>query len=85
VSFLTVEEIDALVASPDRTTWLGRRDQAMLQLAVQTGLRVSELVALTVADVCLATGPHVRCSGKGRRQRCTPLTSQSVAVLRSWC
>lgn len=84
VSFLTVEEIDALVASPDRTTWLGRRDRALLVLAVQTGLRVSELVGLTVADVCLATGPHVRCSGKGRKQRCTPLTSESVAVLRAW-
>ena len=84
VSFLTAGEIDALVASPDQNTWIGRRDRALLHVAVQTGLRVSELVALTRADVSLATGAHVRCSGKGRKQRCTPLTSRSVAILRSW-
>ena len=83
-SFLTVDEIDALLASPDRNAWIGRRDHALLLPAVQTGLRVSELVALTCSDISLSTGAHVRCSGKGRKQRCTPLTSQTVAALRVW-
>jgi len=84
VSFLTVDEIEALLASPDREGWIGRRDYALLLLAVQTGLRVSELVALTCSDLSLATGAHVRCSGKGRKQRCTPLTSQAVATFGRW-
>ena len=84
VAFLTGEEIAALLRSPDRTGWIGRRDHALLLLAIQTGLRVSELVGVRVADVVLAAGPHVRCEGKGRKQRCTPLTSETVAVLREW-
>src|SRR2546426_2697931 len=84
VSFLTVDELEALLASPDRGGWIGRRDHALLLLAVQTGLRVSELVALTCSDLSLATGAHVRCSGKGRKQRCTPLTSQAVATIGRW-
>ena len=84
VSFLSVDEIDALLASPDRNAWIGRRDHALLLLAVQTGLRVSELVALTCCDISLSTGAHVRCSGKGRKQRCTPLTSQTAAALGVW-
>ncbi len=84
VSFLTVDEIDALLASPDRNAWIGRRDHALLLLAVQTGLRVSELVGLTCSDISLSNGAHVRCSGKGRKQRCTPLTSQTAAALGVW-
>lgn len=84
VAFLTGEEIGALLRSPDRTGWIGRRDHALLLLAIQTGLRVSELVGVRVADVVLTAGPHVRCEGKGRKQRCTPLTSETVAVLREW-
>jgi integrase/recombinase XerD len=84
VSYLTSEEADALIAAPDRTTWLGRRDHALLLLAVQTGLRVSELTGLTVGDVHLGTGPHIRCHGKGRKDRATPLTSLTVKVLRVW-
>jgi integrase/recombinase XerD len=84
VSFLTAAEIDALLAAADKASWLGRRDHALLLLAAQTGLRVSELTDLTVGDVHLGTGAHVRCHGKGRKDRATPLTSQTVAVLRSW-
>lgn len=84
VSFLSPEEVVALLDAPDRGTWIGRRDHALLLLAVQTGLRVSELTGLTVADLHLGHGPHVRCEGKGRKQRATPLTKQTVAVLRVW-
>ena len=84
VSFLTDAEVDALLGAPDRSTFLGRRDHALLLTAVQTGLRVTELVNLRVNDVALGTGAHVRCSGKGRKERATPLTANTVAVLRSW-
>ena len=84
VTFLTEPEIDALLAAPAQTTWTGRRDHALLALAVQTGLRVSELIALRIADVHLGVGPHVSCLGKGRKHRITPLTAPVVAVLRSW-
>lgn len=84
VSYLTPTETDAILAAPDRQTWHGRRDHALLLLAVQTGLRVSELTALTGQDAHLRTGPHVRCHGKGRKDRATPLTSQVVAVLKTW-
>lgn len=84
VTFLTDQEAKAFVASPDRTTWSGRRDHAFLLLAIQTGLRVSELTQLTCGDVHLGTGPHVSCHGKGRKERVTPLTSGTVVVLRKW-
>ncbi len=84
VTFLTPTEVDALLASPNRSTWIGRRDHALLYVAIQTGLRVSELTGLQHGDIELGPGAHVRCSGKGRKQRCTPLTSQTVTVLRTW-
>jgi len=84
VSFLTDDEVRALLGAPDRSSFLGRRDHALLMVAVQTGLRVSELTSLTVADVVLGAGAHVRCRGKGRKERATPLTATSVAVLREW-
>src|SRR5215471_17153369 len=84
VSFLTRTEVDALIAAPDRSTWEGRRDYALLVVAVQTGLRVSELIGLNCADVMLGTGAHVRCHGKGRKERLTPLTASSTATLRVW-
>ena len=84
VSYLTPDETDALLAAPDRSTWHGRRDHALLLLAVQTGLRVSELTGLTRQDIHLGAGPHVRCHGKGRKDRATPLTSQTVKVMRTW-
>ena len=84
VCFLTDTEIDALLAAPDRSTSLGRRDHALLLLASQTGLRVSELTGLTLGDVHLGAGAHVRCHGKGRKDRATPLTKQTAATLRIW-
>ncbi len=84
MTFLNRAEIDALLAAPDRATRLGRRDYALLVLAVQTGLRVSELTALRVEDIVLGSGAHVRCQGKGRKERCTPLTRQTAAVVRAW-
>ena len=84
VTFLTEAEVDALLAAADRSTWLGRRDHALLLLAIQTGLRVSELTGLRHADVTLDHGAHVRCEGKGRKQRITPLTRQTIGVLRAW-
>jgi site-specific recombinase XerD len=84
VSFLKAPEVDALLAAPDRSTWLGRRDHALLLVAVRTGLRVSELTGLRVEDCVLGTGAHVRCHGKGRKERCTPLGRDTVGVLRDW-
>ncbi len=84
VSFLQPEEIDALLAAPDRQTRTGRRDYALLLVAIQTGLRASELTTLRCADVHLGRGAHVNCHGKGRKQRITPLTKTTIAVLDTW-
>jgi integrase/recombinase XerD len=84
VTFLDQDEIDALLGAPDRSTWTGRRDHALLVLAIQTGLRASELTGLDCGDLRLTTGAHVSCRGKGRKQRITPLTAITVAVLRVW-
>lgn len=84
VTFLDQAEVDALLAAPDRSTWTGRRDHALLVTAIQTGLRASELTGLNCSDVHLATGAHLSCRGKGRKQRITPLTAVTVAVMRVW-
>lgn len=84
VTYLTEPELAALLAAPDRSTWVGRRDHALILLAAQTGLRVSEITGLTIGDLHLGTGAHVSCTGKGRKQRVTPLTAATVAVLRTW-
>jgi site-specific recombinase XerD len=84
VGFLTRTEADALIAAPDQATWLGRRDHALLLVALHTGLRVSELTGLKIADAHLGAGPHVRCLAKGRKNRCTPLTKPAAQTLRSW-
>ncbi len=84
VSFLHEGEVKALLAAPDRKTWVGRRDHALLAVAFQTGLRVSELVALVCTDVDLNQGAHLRCHGKGRKERITPLTPLSCGILRPW-
>jgi integrase/recombinase XerD len=84
VGFLTRPEIEALLAAPNRGHWLGRRDYAFLLTAVQTGLRLSEMTALQHDDVALGPGAHVHCYGKGRKERCTPLTKPTVAVLKRW-
>lgn len=84
IDFLNREEIDALLAVPNPSTWLGRRDRTLLLVAVQTGLRVSELIGLNCQDVVLETGAHVRCFGKGRKQRCTPLRPETAKMLEAW-
>jgi integrase/recombinase XerD len=84
VTFLDQSEIEALLDAADRSTWTGRRDHALLVLAIQTGLRASELTGLRCRDVQLTTGPHVRCTGKGRKSRITPLTPTTTAVLEVW-
>lgn len=84
VGFLDEDDVAVLLKVPNLTTWLGRRDRALLLIATQTGLRVSELVGLRREDVSLGTGAHVRCRGKGRKQRATPLLKDTVAVLKSW-
>jgi len=84
VGFLERPEVDALLSAPDRSTWIGRRDHALLLLASQTGLRLSEITNLDREDVVLGAGAHVRCEGKGRKQRCTPLARQTTAVLKAW-
>lgn len=84
VEFITEEEAAALVAAPDSGTWIGSRDRTLLLVAVQTGLRNSELTSLKRQDVVLSTGAHVRCLGKGRKMRCTPLRPDVIAVLKEW-
>jgi integrase/recombinase XerD len=84
VTFLEPRELEAILAAPDQLAWLGRRDHALLLLAAQTGLRQSELTALCWRDVHLDPSAYVRCQGKGRKERCTPLTRQTVKVLSGW-
>lgn len=84
VTFLDANEIAALLAAPDRSTWAGRRDHVILLVALQTGLRASELVGLRCKDVVLGNGAHVRCLGKGRKERCTPLRRDTAKVLEGW-
>lgn len=84
VEFLNRAEMDALLAAPDRSTWLGRRDHAILILALQTGLRVSEIISLRRCDIVGGSGAHIRCEGKGRKQRCTPLRRETLKVLEVW-
>lgn len=84
IAFLTSAEVAALLAAPDLNTWGGRRDRALLLLAVQTGLRASELLGLRCEDIVLAPTGYVQCHGKGRKVRNTPLRKDTIAVLRSW-
>jgi len=84
VQFLTRAEVDALLAAPDQGTWSGRRDHAFILLAVQTGLRLSEMTGLKREDLILGAGAHLRVMGKGRKERCTPLARSTLAVLKAW-
>jgi site-specific recombinase XerD len=84
VTFLNTDEMESLLKAPDQRNWMGRRDHAILLTALQTGLRVSELINLRIQDVVLCKGAHVKCLGKGRKERCTPLTKHTVEVLKSW-
>lgn len=84
IEFLTPKEINALLDAPDKAVWIGRRDKTLLLIAIQTGLRVSELTSLRCDNIVLETGAHVRCEGKGRKQRCTPLRPETAKVMSSW-
>ena len=84
IAFLTRPEMEVLVAAPDQATWSGRRDRTLLVLALQTGLRLSELIGLQCQDIVLGQGAHVHCWGKGRKERCTPLRQDAVRALRAW-
>ncbi len=84
IDFLTRTEAEALLAAPNQQTWLGRRDHMLILLALQTGLRLSEIIGLRCQDVALDSGPHVRCTGKGRKSRCVPLRKDTVTMLRAW-
>ena len=84
IEFLTPDEVDALLTAPDPTTWTGRRDHALLAMTVQTGLRIGEVCSLTIHDIHLGTGPHIACTGKGRRQRITPLTRPTAATMTAY-
>jgi site-specific recombinase XerD len=84
VAFLNTQEMQALLNAPDRSTWIGHRDHTVLTIALQTGLRASELVNLRCGDVVLETGAHVRCEGKGRKHRATPLRRETVTVIKNW-
>jgi integrase len=84
IEFLTRKEINALTNAPDQNSWIGRRDQTFLLTAAQTGLRVSELISLCCKDVVLSTGAHVRCNGKGRKQRSTTLRRETTDVMAAW-
>lgn len=84
VQFLSRAEVDALLAAPDQSTWSGRRDHALILLAVQTGLRLSEVTGLKREDIILGAGAHVRVIGKGRKERCTPISRTTLAVLKAW-
>jgi site-specific recombinase XerD len=84
VTFLDSEEMEAFLAAPDRTTWVGRRDHLVLLVALQAGLRASELIGLRRRDVVKGSGAHIRCEGKGRKERCTPLRRETAKLLEAW-
>src|SRR4051812_44866862 len=84
VAFLDEQETKALLSAPSVATWVGRRDRVLLLIAAQTGLRVSELVNLRLEDVVLGRSAYVRCQGKGRKERCTPLRQEATAMLKTW-
>lgn len=84
VAYLSSTEAETLINAPDRSTWTGRRDHALLHVAIHTGLRVSELCSLSINDVSLGVGAHIRCHGKGRKNRSTPLTKPTVSTIRAW-
>lgn len=84
IGFLTRPEVEALLAAPDQSTWAGRRDYAIILVAVQCGLRLSELTGVRRNAVFLGTGAHLRVLGKGRKERATPLIKQTAAVLKAW-
>jgi integrase/recombinase XerD len=84
IEFLTRSEVEALLEAPDQNTWAGRRDRTLMLVAAQTGIRVSELTNLCCKDIVLGNGAHLRCTGKGRKERCVPLRNEAEASLKAW-
>jgi site-specific recombinase XerD len=84
IRFLTQPQLAVLLAAPDRTRWEGRRDQALLALCAQAGLRVAELTGLNTADVTIGAAANVRCLGKGRKHRSVPLNTATNSLLGTW-
>ena len=84
VEYLNAQEMQALLNAPNCSTWIGRRDHAILAIALQTGLRASELINLKCCDIVLEKGAHVRCEGKGRKRRATPLRRETAIVMKNW-
>jgi len=84
IEYLSHTEVEALLTAPNRQTWTGRRDHALLVMAIQTGLRISEICSLTLNDIHLGSGAHITCTGKGRRQRVTPLTRTTTTILKDY-
>ena len=84
IEFLTRSEVEALLEAPDQNTWAGRRDRTLMLVVVQTGIRVSELTNLSCKDIVLGNGAHLRCTGKGRKERCVPLRKEAQAALKAW-
>lgn len=84
ISYLSEDETTALLDAVDRSTRTGRRDRVLILIAISTGIRVSELTALTWADIHLGAGAHLACLGKGRKNRATPLSREDVAALTVW-
>jgi site-specific recombinase XerD len=84
VDYLTHAETLALIAAPDLSTWIGRRDHTLLLIAIHTGLRVTELANLRINDAHFGSGAHLRCHGKGRKDRCTPLIRPTAKTVRTW-
>jgi integrase/recombinase XerD len=84
IGFLTQLEVEALVAAPDQSNWLGRRDHLLLVVAIETGMRVSEIACVSIGDVTIAATSHIRCIGKGRKERITPLGRNTALRIRRW-
>ena len=84
ITYLTEIETQALLAAPDQTTWEGRRDVVLMLTAIQTGLRISELLSLNRGDITLGAGANVRCEGKGRKHRAVPLNEPVRNALAGW-
>ena len=84
IGYLTRPEIQALLAAPDRSKWVGRRDHALLLTLYNSGARVSELITLKRDQVCWGASTFLQLHGKGRKERTIPLWAETVRVLRTW-
>jgi integrase/recombinase XerD len=84
IGYLTRAEMQALLATPDRSKWVGRRDYALLLTLYNSGARVSEVTTLRRAQVCFDASTFVQLTGKGRKERTVPLWPDTAHVLKAW-